>query len=208
MLKKHCVHKEYDELMMKLRKFTFTLGIRSFSIDEICKKTFTPKSLMTKYIKNKSDLVEQLLRFERLKFQAIFDDYNFEDFNAIKVLIIVNREITLRFNDVSPSMTFDLQKFYPEQFNEHYKKEQEFISEKIEINLHKGIEQKMYRKDINIDLIVHHYFPRLIELQNPTMIKTEKFSFGVLSEFIIDLMIRGIATPKGIKYYEKEVNYK
>jgi AcrR family transcriptional regulator len=202
------MNREYNELMIKLRKFIFTLGIRSFSMDEICKKIFVPKSLMTKYIKNKSDLVEQLLTFERLKFQRIFNDYDFGNVNAIKVLIIVNKEIALRFNDVSPSMTFDLQKFYPEQFNKHYKKEQEFISEKIEINLHKGIEQKMYRKDINIDLIVHHYFPRLIELQNPTMIKTEKFSFGVLSEFIIDLMIRGIATPEGIKYYKKEINYK
>jgi AcrR family transcriptional regulator len=202
------MHKEYDELMMKLRKFIFTLGIRSFSMDEICKKIFVPKSLMTKHIKNKSDLVEQLLTFERIQFQSIFNDYDFEDLNAIKVLIIVNKEVALRFNDVSPSMAFDLQKFYPEHFSVHYKKEQEFISEKIELNLHKGIEQGMYREDINVDLIVHHYFPRLIELQDPTMIKTEKFSFGVLSEFIIDLMIRGIATREGIEYYEKEINYK
>lgn len=201
--------KDYKEIMEKVRDLSFTLGIRSLSLDEICAKLNIPKTTLSKYIGNKTDLVKQVLQFERLRFQGIFDDHDFEGVNAIKILLIVSREIALRFKDVTPSMTFDLRKYYPELYNKHFQERQDFIFNKIQINLTKGISQGMYRKDLSIELVSRLYLSRLIDMHNPELFPPEQFSDETLFNFMIDYLIRGIATPEGLAFYEKEKeNYK
>ena len=194
---------EYPELVDKLLKFVFTYGLRSFSVNDLCKKLGIPKPVFLKYFRNKTDLVEQLLDFEHNKFKSIFTDYDFEGVNAIKILLIVNKELALRYKDISPSIAFDLQKYYPEQFQLAYEKDRQIVKEKILINLKKGIDQGMYREDIKQDLIADLYMAKLIELHDPQNLP-EDFSFGEIVEFIIDFLIRGIATVEGLAYYEKE----
>ena len=201
--------KEYKEIMEKVRDLSFTLGIRSLSIDEICNRLSIPKATLAKYMSSKTELVEQVLKFERLRFQNIFDEHNFEGVNAIKILLIVSREIALRFKDVTPSMTFDLRKYYPDLYNKHFKERQDFIFMKIQINLTKGINQGMYRKDLSIELVSRLYLSRLNDMHNPDLFPPEQFSDDTLFNFMIDYLIRGIATPEGIEFYEKEKdNYK
>ena len=201
--------KEYKEIMEKVRDLSFTLGIRSLSIDEICNRLSIPKATLAKYMSSKTELVEQVLKFERLRFQNIFDEHNFEGVNAIKILLIVSREIALRFKDVTPSMTFDLRKYYPDLYNKHFKERQDFIFMKIQINLTKGINQGMYRKDLSIELVSRLYLSRLNDMHNPDLFPPEQFSDDTLFNFMIDYLIRGIATPEGMEFYEKEKdNYK
>lgn len=201
--------KEYKEIMGKIRDLSFTLGIRSLSLNGIRSKLNIPKPLFTKYISNKSDLVKQVLTFERSCFQSIFDEHDFEGLNAIKILLIVSKEITLRFKDVTPSMTFDLREFYPEAYNHHFKERQNFIFEKIRINLTKGIDQGMYRPDLSIELVSRLYLSRLNDIHDPELFPPKQFSDETLFNFMIDYFIRGIATPEGIEFYKKEKeNYK
>lgn len=196
--------KKYKEIMEKVRDISSTLGIRSLSLDEICTRINIPKATLAKYISNKTDLVEQMLKFERLRFQDIFDEHDFEGVNAIKILLIVSKEIALRFKDVTPSMTFDLKKFYPELYNKHFKERQDFIFMKIQINLTKGMNQGMYRPDLSIELVSRLYLSRLNDMHNPELFPPEQFSDETLFNFMIDYLIRGIATPEGIAFYEKE----
>lgn len=200
------MEKEYREIMEKVRELSSTLGIRSLSTDEICKKLGIPKATLAKYISNKTELVEQMLKFERLRFQDIFEEHNFEGVNAIQILLIVSKEIALRFKDVTPSMTFDLKKYYPDLYKKHFKERQDFIFMKIKINLTKGIDQGMYRKDLSIELVSRLYLSRLSDMHNPELFPPEKFSDKILFDFMIDYFIHGIATPEGIAFYEKEKN--
>lgn len=201
--------KVYREIMEKVRDLSSTYGIRSLSIDEICKKLSIPKTTLLKHISNKTDLIEHMLKFERLRFQDIFDKHNFEGVNAIQILLIVSKEITLRFKDVSPSMSFDLKKYYPELYNKHFTERQDYIFKKIQINLTKGISQGMYREDLSIELVSRLYLSKLSDMHNPELFPPEKFSDEILFDFMIDNFIRGIATAEGIAFYENEKdNYK
>jgi len=196
--------KEYQEIMEKARDLSSALGIRSLSIGEICKKLNIPKTTFSKYVTNKTDLVEQMLKFERIRFQDIFDEHNFEGVNAIQILLIVSKEIALRFKDVSPSMTFDLKKYYPELYNKHFKERQDYIFTKIKINMEKGISQGMYREDLSTELVSRLYLSRLSDMHNPELFPPEQFSDETLFDFMIDYFIRGIGTSEGISFYEKE----
>lgn len=199
------MNQDLQKIMKKARNLSFTYGIRRMSLEEIRVKFKISKPVFSKHIKSKSDFVSKLLAFERKRFKTIFDDYNFEGVNAIDILLTVGKEVSLRFKDVNPSLTYELNKYYPDLYQHHFERRQQFIFEKIKINLTKGIDQGVYRKDLSIELVSRLYMSRLIDMHNPEFFPPEQFSYDTLFEFMFDHLIRGIANTKGLEYYEAKI---
>lgn len=164
------------------------------------------KALLVKYARNKGDLVKLLLRYERESFQNIFLENDFNDTNAIDILFVVSREICKRFTLVSPSVTFDLKKYYPAIYRTHVEERSKYIFEKIKINLEKGIRQGMYRSDLSVELVARLYISRLLDLHNPEFFPPEKFSFSMLFDVMFENFVRSVGTPDGVAYFEKKKN--
>ena len=192
------------DVLERVRELFFKYGVRSVSMDDICRDVGISKKKLYQLFSSKNELVEKLLELERENFEIIFDTYNFEGVNAIDILLTVSKEVGERFRDVSPSMTFDLKKYYPDIYHKHIDERINFIFKKIQINLEKGINQGVYRDDLSVELVARLYIRRLIDLHNPEFFPADKFSFHTLFEAMFDNFIRGIVNPKGIEYYEKQ----
>ena len=192
------------DVLERVRELFFKYGVRSVSMEDICRDIGISKKKLYQLFSSKNELVEKLLLLERENFEIIFDTYNFEGVNAIDILLTVSKEVGDRFRDVSPSMTFDLKKYYPDIYHNHIEERIGFIFKKIQINLEKGINQGVYRDDLSVELISRLYIRRLIDLHNPEFFPADKFSFQTIFEAMFDNFIRGIGNPKGIEYYEKQ----
>jgi AcrR family transcriptional regulator len=192
------------DVLERVRELFFKYGVRSISMEDICRDIGISKKKLYQLFSSKNELVEKLLLLERENFEIIFDTYNFEGVNAIDILLTVSKEVGDRFRDVSPSMTFDLKKYYPDIYHNHIEERIDFIFKKIQINLEKGINQGVYRDDLSVELISRLYIRRLIDLHNPEFFPADKFSFQTIFEAMFDNFIRGIGNPKGIEYYEKQ----
>jgi len=173
-------------------------------MDDVCRDIGISRKKLYQHFTGKQDLVEKLLEQERRNFEVIFETNNFDGVNSIDVLLIVSKEVSDRFWDISPSMTFDLKKYYPETYNRHIEERIEFIFSQIQLNLKKGIKLGMYRNDLSIELISRIYIRRLMDIHNPEFFPPEKFSFNILFDVMFDNFIRGIATEEGIRHYEEE----
>jgi len=195
---------EFEKILEKTREFTYDKGIRKMSMDDIADFLGVSKKTLYKYAKNKAELVNKVLDFEREGFRIIFEEYNFEGVNAIDILMIVGKEISKRFKQVNPMVTYELQKYYPALYQKHFEKRIDFIFDKIKINIEKGICQGMYRNDLSVELVARLYISRLIDLLNPEFFPPDKFSFPVLFDVMFDNFVRGIANPTGIAYYEQK----
>lgn len=191
-----------SRILEKARDISFTYGVRSMSMEDISRKLGISKSTLYKYVKNKSDLITKILEFERNGFKKIFEDYDFTGVNAIDILLIVSKELSKNFTNITPSITFELKKYYPEIYQAHIDDRSNYIFEKIKINLQKGISQGMYREDLSIELAARLYISRLLDLHNEELFPPERFSFKTLFDFMFENWIRGIAKPEGIKYFE------
>ena len=205
------MEKELVDILDRVRELFYRYGVRSVSMDDICRDIGVSKKKLYQNFSSKNELVEKLLELERESFEIIFERHNFEGINAIDILLTVSKEVGDHFRDVSPSMTFDLKKYYPEIYHHHVDARIEFIFQKIQVNLQKGISQGMYRDDLSIELVARLYIRRLIDLHNPEFFPAEKFSFQTLFDVMFDNFIRGIANEQGIQYYEKQkrkVNFK
>ncbi|MBU2651780.1 MAG: hypothetical protein KKA81_12665 [Bacteroidetes bacterium] len=193
---------EFAKIIEKIRAHPFKGGIGHLTITELAKEINVPEVEIRKFVNTESELVEKVLEFERDSFKVIFEVHNFEGVNAIDILLTVSKEIALKFLNISPALTFDLKTYYPDIYLEHFKQRQDFIFNKIRINLEKGIRQGMYRDDLSIELISRLYLARLIDLHNPNFFPPEKFSFEVLFNVMFESLIRSIAKPEGLAYFE------
>jgi AcrR family transcriptional regulator len=191
------------EILDRVRDLFFKYGVRSMSMDDICKEIGISRKKIYSIFTSKNDLVEKLLELERGNFEIIFDTDRFDgEVNAIDILLMVSKEVSNKFTDVSPSMTFDLKKYYPDIYHRHIEERIEFIFDKIKINLEKGIKQGVYRDDLSVELISRLYIRRLMDLHDPEIFPVEKFSFQTIFDVMFENFIRGIANEKGIEYYE------
>lgn len=191
------------KILETVRNLALAEGIETVTIDRICKEVNINREIFDGYFTTTADLVDQVLAYERENFAGIFDRHNFENVNAIEILLTVSKEMADKFQDINPFVTISLKNRWPEEYQKHFDERTAFIFGKIKINLQKGINQGMYRKDLSIELIARLYISRLIDLHNPELFPPEKFNFNTLFEVMFDNFIRGIATSEGLNYYEK-----
>lgn len=150
-------------------------------------------------------LVEEILNFEQQNLENIFSDVDFKGTNAIDGLLIVSKEISVKFENIFPSITFDLRYRFPEVRQQFVEKRISFVSAKIKSNFELGMQQGMYRPDLSAELVSRIYISRLIDLHNPDFFPNETISFSVLFDVMFDTFIRGIVTDEGKNFYEKKI---
>ena len=197
------------EIIEKFRDYLYKAnGSAYISLDKISAEIGFSKDVILQYVSGEEELVEKVLDFERHRFEEIFSIHSFDGVNAIDVLLMVSKEVADKFLDISPSVTFVLKKHYPEIYHQHFIRRRDFIYEKIQLNLSKGIRQGMYRDDLSVELIARLYLSRLIDLHNPDFFPPEEFSPDTIFNVMFENFIRGIAKPEGLDYFmKKKKNY-
>jgi hypothetical protein len=73
-------------------------------------------------------------------------------------------------------------------------------------NIRQGIAEKIYRDDINIDLVATIYLNSFIELHNSEVCKMLDINFIQLFEVLFENHIRAISTFFGLAYFESRKN--
>ena len=167
-----------------------------------------PIHVLKSYVASTEDLVRLLLEYELEKFTVIVENNDLLDKNAIDAMLHVSLEISRKFNNIFPSLSPQIKLRYPTVYHEQMQKRLDIISEKIRINLGLGMGQGMYRSDLSAELISRLYLSRLIDIHNPDFFPAESFSFNVLFNQMFESLIRSIATPEGLRYFEEQLRLK
>ncbi len=189
--------------MQRTRELSAALSIRDITMRQLAERIDVEYEVLKQHFRNKAELVRAALAYEREGFKSIFDTYDFEGTNAIDILMIVSKEVSQRYRQVNPALTTQLKKYYPDLYEEHLQARIDFIFSKITINLTKGINQGMYRRDLSIELVARLYISRLLDIHDPSFFPPERFSFGTLFRVMFEDFVRSIASPEGLQYWEE-----
>ena len=193
------------QLVEDLRKVLSGYNSGEFTFQNLAHDLKLPIDVLIKAFGNESRLVEEILNYEQQNLENIFADFDFGGANAIDGLLGVSMEISNKFVNIIPSITFDLRLLFPEVRQKFVEKRISFVNSKIKSNFAQGMSQGMYRPDLSAELVSRIYISRLIDLHNPDFFPNETISFTVLFDVMFDTFIRGICTDEGIKYYERKI---
>ncbi len=180
-------------------------GIKSVSMDDIAQQLSISKKTLYLYFKDKADLVVKVFNSQNCIQDQRFIEIINDDLNSIDALIEVSKHLIEVFKNINPPMLYDLQKYYPELTRELIVKRKVHVYENIKNNLLKGINEGLYRKDLNPDIITSIYVKRMddIFLEDDTYIN--RFPQHEIFTQLFNYHIRGIVSAKGMKYFENKI---
>jgi len=192
-------------LVEDVRKLLSGYKSSEFALQNLARDMGLPHDVLVHAFGNEKGLVEEILNYEQQNLENIFSGFDFAGINAIDGLLGVSKEISNKFVNIQPSITFDLRSVYPDVRQKFVDKRVNFVSAKIKTNFEQGMRQGMYRPELSAELVSRIYISRLIDLHNPDFFPNESISFTVLFDVMFDTFIRGICTDAGTRYYEKKV---
>lgn len=177
-------------------------GIRSVSVDDICRELRLSKKTFYKIIPNKEALVANVLDYRAQKSYQKFKKMG-EGRNAIDTMVMIIKEIKKDPEDVKSPFHYDLEKYYPDILAKHQEKKTEEMRAGFEQNLRQGIEEGYYREDLDVELSA--LFHAVILKDSFASLKdcAPKIKARRLGDFYIDIIVRLISNEKGLKYIEK-----
>ena len=194
-----------ENIVGRAAKMFMQFGVRSVSMDDISRELGMSKKTLYQYFNNKSDLLEKVLDFNYEDFENSVNQLGGRNQNAIDDLLDLSKVIDTHMKEMNTSVTFDLEKYYPDLYRRNLGKKREFAFSYIRKNLEKGIKENLYRSDLNFDLISKLYIQKLEDLHDPNYYNTDKISFSEVFEVMFENHIRGICNEHGIKYFEEKV---
>lgn len=179
-------------------------GIRSVSMDDIAKHIHISKKTLYQYADNKSDLVEQVFRYQSSQNDHYLEKVNDGKRNAIDILLEISKWMNSELKKISPKLAFDLNKYYPEMFQKLFDEKRQFLFEQIKGNILQGIKEGLFREDLNVDLISSLYIKKIEDLHEPDgLICNGNADFLTIFNVMFDNHIRGISNEKGLAYYKE-----
>jgi AcrR family transcriptional regulator len=184
----------------------FRLGIRSVSIDDICRELGMSKKTFYVYFGSKDELIEQMLQanidYISGKMKELLD---LRDFRQLVKKFIKHQEAEK--NDVRrvPQLVYDLKKYYPRQFADFqvkcFETQKKFIKHYLEL----GVEEGLVRANLNIELTavlfakIHNDAIRDFE-----EIEAHNHNMHQLGHTAMDVFVRGVLSDEGLKLFNEK----
>jgi AcrR family transcriptional regulator len=181
------------------------IGFKSITMDDIATNLGISKKTIYAHFSNKIELVQAvtLNMFDVIKKGV--DIIHEQQQNPIIELFEIKRFVMEHLKDEKSSPQYQLQKYYPKIYNTLKQKQFTLIQELIKENLAKGIQQKLYRKEIDTDFIARIYFNGMVGIKNKDLFPLQNNSMNTLTTNHLEYHLRGISTEKGIKQVEKQL---
>ncbi|MBR2165312.1 MAG: TetR/AcrR family transcriptional regulator [Paludibacteraceae bacterium] len=200
----HQLSDQRNHIIKTAGELFFRLGIRSVSIDDICRELGMSKKTFYVYFESKDELIEQMLQanisYMSGKMQELLD---LRDFRQLVKKFIKHQEAEK--NDVRrvPQLVYDLKKYYPRQFADFQVKCFETQKTYIMRYLELGVAQGLVRANLNIELTavlfakIHNDAIRDFE-----EIEAHNHNMHQLAHTAMDVFVRGVLSEEGLKFFQ------
>lgn len=118
--------------------------------------------------------------------------------NAIDEISKMSKYIIEYLKKVQPSLMHELQKYYPESYRFVDKDHIKFVHQTILNNLKRGIEEGIYRSNMNLDIVTQFYI-------NNVRWSAQQTEFPLVEIFKtnINYHLLGVVNDKGLAIYKK-----
>lgn len=181
-------------------------GIKSVTMFDISKETGVSKKTVYEHFEDKEDLVLEAMKFVLNSHIEHFQQFRLTSAHAIEELIRELEYMEMMGKTVNPVMLYEIQKYHPAIWKriEDFKKD--CVLQGITENLQRGIEQGVYRSDLNLTIISRMRQLQLETVFDPLQYPVMQFDMHEVMEQLTKHFILGVATLEGRKLAAQYLN--
>ncbi|HLA56844.1 MAG TPA: TetR/AcrR family transcriptional regulator [Flavobacterium sp.] len=191
-----------DKIIAKATDMFLRLGFKSITMDDIAGEMCISKKTIYKYFINKEVLIAETTETMHKSIYQIIEDIIARDFNAIEENFEIKKMFKGIFQFAETSPLYQLKKHYPEIYHKVMSQEFEECNRYMKHNIQKGIDQGLFRADIDIDMYSKFHYILTFSINENT--KSEKEAQR-LEHAAMEYHMRAMATEKGIVELEKQL---
>ena len=186
-----------SEILFRAKNLFTKCGIKSITMEDIAKGLGISKKTLYENIDSKASLIEQMIQHHIKDEKKSIAKIKSQSGNAVEEMILITRYVIQMLQQVSPSLIFEIKKYYWESWKKLEKLNNEHIYQVIQQNLKLGIEQGFYRSDLSIEIISRHYVTLASTVTDMELFPSHQYSMDRIFRETILYHLRGITTPAG-----------
>jgi AcrR family transcriptional regulator len=181
----------------------FQYGIRNVTMDGIAAGLGISKRTVYETFKDKTELVHECLKSIKQKHNARNQDIISSSTNVIETIFSFMQEGIKAMNSINPVFFRDMEKFYNrtwKKLKEENEKEGYTMTTQL---LKKGINEGLFREDINIQIVSKLFHEQMNLLANEEVFPRDEYNYTDVFQNLTINFMRGISTQKGIDLIDK-----
>jgi len=195
-------------IKQKAHDLLMQYGIRSVSMDDIANALGMSKKTIYQHFADKDELVEAVISDKIVESQicCIRDKDSAKD--AIHEVFLAIEMMQELFQNMNPTVIYDMEKFHPKSFTIFNQHKQQFLYKVIKENIERGISEQLYRSEIAIDIIVRSRLENMMLAFNQQVFPKSKFNLVTVQTQLTEHFLYGLASSKGYKLilkYQQEL---
>lgn len=192
-----------ERIAAKAEELFMQYGIRSVSMDDIANNLAMSKKTLYQYFADKDELVEAVVdsHIDVVENDCLNCRKDAKD--AIHEIFLTMEHIMQEFNNMNPMLLYDLEKFHFKAYQRFKNYKDKFLLQIIRNNIEWGIQEELFRPDLNIDVLSKYRIESIMIPFNVVVFPPGKYNLAKTSQIMIENFTYGLATIKGHKLIQK-----
>ena len=193
-----------DNLVSTAFDLFLKYGIKSVSMDDISRKLGISKKTIYSVINTKDELIDDVLSTHLRKDECDIKSILDESHDAIDEMVNVTKHVAIFLKQMTPSLIYDLKKYYPVFWSKIESKHFTFIESTIYANLVRGQKEGLYRQDFDPLIISKLYVLKSTSIADQDKFPSEDFDRVSLFKEMVRYHLHGIVSEKGAKLFDQQ----
>jgi AcrR family transcriptional regulator len=191
-----------DKIITKATELFLKLGFKSVTMDDIACEMCISKKTIYKFFCNKEILIAESTEMVHKTIHESIDTIVAKQYNAIEENFEIKKMFKEMFKSGESSPAYQLKKHYPEIYDTVMSREISECNTVFKQNIEKGIQQGLYRENLDIDIYVGFYYTLIFSIHGTTSSEKEAQELELEA---LEYHTRAMATLNGIIELEKQL---
>lgn len=192
-----------DKILQGAHELFFSRGLKNVTMEDVSKHLHISKKTIYKYFRDKESMVEDFIKTTLKKNNEELEHIAQISKDPVEEILLIMKYIASMFSRLNPNLIYDLQKHYPSGWKTFIEFKDKHMVQMVENNLRKGVEEGLYRNDIDVKVMARFRLATVELVMSPLIFPPDKFNMGLTQVALLKHFLYGITTLKGHKLINK-----
>jgi len=192
-----------QRILTEAEALFFQYGIKRITMDDIAKHLGISKKTIYQHFRDKDELVHVLITDMLNRQTCTMDTSSAEAENAVKEILLVVTHLQDLLSKINPMIFYDMQKYHPETWNLFKNHRNEYMQSCIIRNLKRGIQEGLFREEINFEIISIMRMDQVDAVFNQISYAPGKFNLSQVMTEITEHFLYGLCNLEGHKLLDQ-----
>ena len=200
------INEQQEKWLRQTEVLFLRYGTKSLNMDDIARELGISKKTLYQFVENKDDLVRKVLERYISSEKNMCTTEFLKAENAIEEMKIVIEMNSVQLSHMKANLVFDLQRYHRDTWNMMMEFKQGFLYKVVRANLERGINEGVYRSDLNVDIVTKLHISASFQLFDEDLFPSAEYSRAVIFKEYLRHYLYGIMSEKGIAIFNQLSN--